>query len=404
MEITMKRLNTLYTVLLASALTFTVACDDSGEIVTDAGEMAGMTTPGGETPAGDTPAGDTPAGDTPAGDTPAGDTAGDTPAGDTAGDTPAGDTPAGDTPAGDTPAGDTPAGDTPAGDTPGGEMMEPRVGPGDTEAVSCEGDYCPSARLSGLTLPMTADQAYAGGCRLASEKNGTALGGLLALAGDVDTNEFVQPDANGEIQLVLLNHLAGWSAGSTGNDAGALQSNFYTGIQAGDDFAIDPVSFNDAGDPIIFFNDTTVVDGLYMTPPSDFIVDIPLVEGLPLQLRLSQTEVSGLVSIDGVGFNMTEGALGGYLTRDAIVELLEGIGAVCSGADAPDLCDTVGSVLTGNADTDLALLLGILGGFDSAVDSGGNATACASDSPDCNAVSVCILLEMSSAPIVGIAD
>jgi len=289
--------------------------------------------------------------------------------------------------------------------TAGEGMTAPdRVGPGDTAAVGCSGDYCPSARLSALNLPGTPEEATASGCRLASAKNGTALGGLLALAGgSVDTNSFVQPDENGDIQLVLLNHLAGWAEGMSGNNAGTLQANFYTGVQEGaNDFSIDPVSFDDAGEPIIYFSGTTVTDGLYQTPPSDFIVDLPIAD-LPLQLRLSQTEVSGFVTTDDVGFSMTEGVLGGYLTKDAIFSLLEGIGAACGGDNPPELCSSVESVLSGDPETDLNTLLLVLGGFDSAVGADGSVSACSGDSPDCNAVSVCILLEMSSATIRGVA-
>jgi hypothetical protein len=375
-----------------------VACDDSAEVVTEGGETAGTMTAG--TMAG-TMAGEM------AG-TMAGTMAGEMTGGDagemTGGTDPAG-TVAGEMTGGTDPAG-TVAGEMTGGtDVPAGTEMPDRVGPGNTDPVSCDGEYCPSARLSALSLPDSPDSAYAGGCRLASDKNGTALGGLLALAGgNVDTNSFVQPDADGNIQLVLLNHLAGWANGATGNDAGTIKSNFYTGAQDGDEFLIDPVSLDATGAPIIAFNETTVVDGLYMTSPSDFIVDIPLVEGLPLQLRLSQTEVSGFVSVDATGFNMTEGVLGGYLTREAILELLNGISQVCGGANPPSLCDTVGSVLTGNPEADLGLLLSILGGFDSAVDANGGVSACDAASPDCNAVSVCILLEMSSASILGIAN
>ena len=141
--------------------------------------------------------------------------------------------------------------------------------------------------------------------------------------------------------------------------------------------------------------------GLYQTPPSNFVVDLPIPE-LPLQLQLSQTEVSGFVTTDDVGFNMTEGVLGGYLTKDSIIALIDGIGAACAGDSPPELCGTVESVLTGDAEADLQTLLLILGGFDAAVSADG-VSACAGDSPDCNAVSVCILLEMSSATINGIA-
>ncbi|MAD59958.1 MAG: hypothetical protein CMH49_00395 [Myxococcales bacterium] len=373
----MKKLHTMYSLLLVVAMTFAVACDDSAdEVISETGgEIAGGETTGGETTGGETTGGETTGGETTGGETTGGETTG----------------------------GETTGGEVTAGEVAAGETIEERVGPGDTDPAACSGEYCPSARLSGLSLPGSAEEATAAGCRLASAKNGTALGGLLALAGGaVDTNSFVQPDDNGEIQLVLINHLAGWAEGMSGNDAGALTSNFFTGAQDGSDFAIDPVSFDESGAPIIFFENTTVTDGLYLTPASNFIVDLPI-EGLPLQLVLSQTEVSGFVTTDDVGFNMTEGVLGGYLTKDAIFSLIEGINAACSGDEPPSLCDTVTTVLTGDPDADLQTLLLVLGGFDSSVAADGTTSACAGDSPDCNAVSVCILLEMSSAKITGVA-
>ena len=167
---------------------------------------------------------------------------------------------------------------------------------------------------------------------------------------------------------------------------------------------IDPVSLTESGDPIIYFENTTVTDGLYLTPKSDFIVDLPLAENFPLSLRLSETEVSGFVSTDDVGFNMTEGVLGGYLTKDAIIELIDGINTVCAGDTPPDLCGTVSGFLSGDANQDLALLVPLIGGFDSAVAADGSVSACSGDSPDCNAISVCILLEMDSVSINGIAS
>ena len=383
----MKKLNALYLLLIASMLTLQVACDDSGEVPNgDAGEaMAG------EAMAGEAMAGEAMAGETMAGESMAGVNIG-------------GESMAGEAVAGEAVAGEAMAGEAVAGEAMAGEAVEERVGPGDTDALSCSGDYCPSARLSAFSLPMDAASATAGGCRLTSERNGTALGGLLMLVGGVDTNELVRPNPEtGEIQLVLLNQLVGWESGSTGNEAGTLKADFFTGVQENEtEFMIDPVSLVD-GEPIIFFDGTTIVDGLYQTQPSDFIVDLPIAD-LPLQLRLSQAEVSGFVTVDEVGFNMTEGVLGGYLTKDAIVELIEGINTVCAADEPPSLCDSVGSFLSGNAEQDLGLLLPILGGFDAAVAADGSTSACSGDSPDCNAISVCVLLEMSSATITGVAD
>jgi hypothetical protein len=386
----MQRLHTLYILLLSSALIFQSACDDSDTIENDA-DNAGTEVAAGETVAGEMTAGETTAGETTAGET-------------TAGETTAGAESGGAETGGEVSGGEMTGGEEPTGGMTGGSEPEARVGPGDTEALSCMGDYCPSARLSALSLPQTPADATASGCRLASDKNGTALGGLLMLAGDVDTNEFVTPNASGEIELILLNHLDGWMSGATGNDAGTFSSKFYTGVQVDSGFEIDPVSFDESGNPIIYFDGTSVVDGLYQTPPSDFRVSLPLA-GLDLELRLSQTEVNGFVTVDETGFNMTEGVLGGYLTKDAILELIQGITDLCdpNAENRPELCDTVSSVLSGNAESDLILLTSILGGFDSAVN-GSDVSACAGDSPDCNAISVCILLEMESAKISGIYE
>ena len=273
-----------------------------------------------------------------------------------------------------------------AGAEAGNESTD-RVGPGDTNPVTCSGTYCPSARMSALSLPQTPDEATAAGCRLASVKNGTAFGGLFALAGDIDTNSFVQPDEDGNIQLILLNQLENWPINTTGNEAGALTSNFYNGVQEGEnDFSIDPDSMTD-GDAILYFENTRINDGLYTTPPSDFIIDYPCSD-LSLQLRLVQTEISGFVSVDTLGFNMTEGVIGGYLTRDGLIDILEEITFACSADNAPEICDTIGSILTGDPESDLQTFQLILGGFDSAIASDGSVSACAGDSPDCNAFSV----------------
>ena len=308
------------------------------------------------------------------------------------------------------PMGGTPAGgEMTGGAAPeGGQMVaEERVGPGDTDALSCMGEYCPSARLNGLEIPGDATDATARGCRLAGTSNGSSLGGLLAIAGDVDTNSFVNPDENGDIQLVLLNSLAGWMEGSTGNDAGELTANFYTGDAADDGtFTISQSSFDESGEPLINFPGTVVTDGLIKTPQSDFSVSLPLLDGVPLSLNLSQTQISGFVTLDEVGFNLSEGVLEGYLTKDALLGLVAGIYEACNAPGAPDLCATVGGFLSGNAEMDLGLLLSFIpGGYDTAVSPEGDASACtAANAADCNAISVCILVEMESANISGLGD
>ena len=298
----------------------------------------------------------------------------------------------------------TPAneGGTAAGTTVSGTMMDERMGLGDTDALACTGIYCPSARLSGLTIPADAAAATAGGCRLAGSSNGTALGGLLALAGGaVDTNSFVQPDPmTGEIKLVLLNHLKGWEAGSTGNAAGELVANFYTGVQAGEAFEIDPVSLHDDGTPYISFPGTTVTDGLLRTPTSTFTVNLPILDGVNLGIRLDQAKLEGDVTVDATGFNLGAGVLGGYLTKDGVMELINGLIAACTSPMPPSALSSVCPIIGTDAQTAFALLSSFVT-FDTLVEDGAAATSCAT--ADCNALSVCLLVEMSSASVTGIA-
>jgi hypothetical protein len=132
---------------------------------------------------------------------------------------------------------------------------------------------------------MTPEDASARGCNLQGLKNGSSLGSLLsAIPGDINPNEFVQPDEDGEISLILLSVLAGWEAGKTGNDAGELDAQIFTGNADGESYVVSASSLNEDGSPKINFPGSTVQDGVLATPPGDFLVDIPIVEGLPLRL------------------------------------------------------------------------------------------------------------------------
>jgi hypothetical protein len=107
----------------------------------------------------------------------------------------------------------------------------------------------------------------------------------------------------------------------------------------------------------------------------------------------------GNLALDEVGFTLSNGVLGGYLTRDAIVELVDTIGAACDGDNPPaDICDALAGF--GGAAGILPLLEGIAP-YDSAVTAEGAQTCSALGAPDCNALSVCLLITMESANISG---
>ncbi len=98
--------------------------------------------------------------------------------------------------------------------------------------------------------------------------------------------------------------------------------------------------------------------------------------------------------------------LGGYLTRDGILDLIRGLQVACASEDAPSLCDQAGAIIGGPEDPPenaLPILSQFIGGFDSKVE-GNTPSECDPGTPDdCNAVSVCLLVEMGGTPIAGIA-
>jgi hypothetical protein len=296
------------------------------------------------------------------------------------------------------------------GDMGGAELPE-RVGMGDTAGLRCESDeYCPSARLSGLSMPGSRSDATTAGCRLAGNENGASLGALLmTFIGGTNLDEYVTPDADGNISLILLNHLEGWTLGATGNEAGAVTANFYVGdrTEAGELF-IDPASLDDSGAPYISFPETTITDGLLRTPVSSFALSLPLFPGFELALSLENASLEGDVSVNEVGFGLTDGVLGGYLTKDSLAAILEGIYTACGigrapAGEVPDFCGTIGSFVTGTLESDLALLQTFVT-FDAIVTDSETSACTADRQGDCNAVSICLLVDMEPAAISGISE
>ena len=283
------------------------------------------------------------------------------------------------------------------------EEEPPRMGSGDTMPLTCMGDYCPSARMSFMELPDSIETALLGGCQLQGISHGSSLNNLFDLIGNGSINDFVQPDDEGNISLIILNHLVGWEFEETGNEAADLTSQFYTGRLIEDEsFVIEPSSLDSSGTPYISFPNTTMINTLYQTPRDDFMLTIPLA-GIPFELRLSYTDISGFISVDEVGFQMREGVINGYLTEETILSLVSDISQVCNLAGAPAICDFLSGFLSGIPETDAALLIGLLGGYDTLVSEEDDLSPCAG-TPECNALSVCLFVEMNSVTITGIDD
>jgi hypothetical protein len=85
---------------------------------------------------------------------------------------------------------------------------------------------------------------------------------------------------------------------------------------------IDPLSFDDAGEPLIAFTNGVITDGVLTAGPSLFAVKIPTGLGdLALDLKITGATIQANISEDSEGVHITDGRLGGVLdvrTMDTI--------------------------------------------------------------------------------------
>ncbi|MEZ4474938.1 MAG: hypothetical protein R3F60_29935 [bacterium] len=219
-------------------------------------------------------------------------------------------------------------------------------------------------------------------------------------------SSLVQPDDMGDISLILLAQLKGWDEGQTGNQVGTATLNLFTGDLTDGEFYIDPQSF-EGGDPansaLISFPDTSVTNSVLASGEQDISLELPLLAGVPLALGLDNTRVKGSLSMRAEGFASQNGVLAGYFTKPAILELITGLQAYCAANPDTSICGTIGAVIPPGTDPEVAY--GILTALvqPDANFENGVASACAPGSGDCNAVGVCLLVEMDATAIAGVS-
>ncbi|MFN3197981.1 MAG: hypothetical protein ACE366_06120 [Bradymonadia bacterium] len=282
-------------------------------------------------------------------------------------------------------------------------------GAGDMTALGAINEFGPSSRLVGLAIPESAEAATEANCGLVGPSNGSGLSALLDLVGGEGLDEFVQPDENGDISLLIFSQFAGMAEGDTIPGTDTADINLYVGVQAEDGFRYAKSSFVDsdpANGPLISFDGANICDNGYLEAgPSVFTVDLPLVEGLPLAISLEQAALRGFTAVNGSGLDFNDGVIAGYLTRDTLLALVNGIITACAADEPPSLCDTVGPLLGNDPEAGLDLLLSFIGDFEAAVEGNGNVRDCDAGVPDdCNAIGVCLQVEMAAETVVGIED
>lgn len=271
----------------------------------------------------------------------------------------------------------------------------------DTAPLGPINDFGPTARIDALSMPAAADEARGLGCTVAGARVGTGLNGLLGVFGGASLMELVTP-IDGQISLVSFVRLQGWAPGETGNAAGDVEFQMLPGLQTRGGFVIQRAAFTD-GDPEqaplnrlpVSLNGARV----WSIEPGTLTMDLPIAEGLTMSIPMAQAAVFSDVQVSRDGFDLFNGVLQGYLTRDGLEFMLDRIYDACDNDEAPGICDQ----LQGIAPTreDAFVLLESLIGFDVSFDRAGEAQDCRDD---CTATGVCFIFEATGTSVVGVEE
>ncbi len=92
---------------------------------------------------------------------------------------------------------------------------------------------------------------------------------------------------------------------------------------------LDPLSFDDGGDPVIVFSSGQITDGVLTAGPSIFSVKIPVIDGISLDLRITGAQIIADVVADGDSVRLENGRLGGVIDAQTADNI--------RGLDVPDI-------------------------------------------------------------------
>ncbi len=296
--------------------------------------------------------------------------------------------------------------DTAVEDEPAPVEPDPPV---NTEAPLAEQNaWGPAGRVVGLDMPENAREARHGGCILHGKHVGTALSSLLLLAGGLD--QFLLPDANDNIAVLLLAQAEGWQPGVGSIGLDSVDMHLFRG-ELGDggveDFWISPDSFVDSDPqmpPLTTFPDSEVIGSWIDTPASLFTVELPILGLAIVGLQLKHTRLTGQLFADGPGMGLTSGTLTGYIDSEGIAAIVEDLQEGCNAGNNDALCRTLSLIVPLDVPPTEAVddVVQFVGGFDARLDNG-FPYPCGDDDDEeaCNAVGICLLVEMEGVEIQG---
>jgi hypothetical protein len=225
---------------------------------------------------------------------------------------------------------------------------------------------CPAAVINGFNYLSTAEQRTQIGCNgFVVQSNG--LDALHQLG--VSIRNF------NPVELYYFQH---WDSGLTGNQA--LNVGLYQGLGQGT--ANQQNQYDLFENSMSSFSEVSIRNAKLSAKLDHYVIEVRADMLFNEAITLNQVSLHGDLSLDMIGFNLNQGFLTGYISKDQVDALILSLN---------QLCDVTSAVCGLNWNSMLPL--------DVTIDAQGNAQPCFLNDQNCNALSVCIAIDLRSTQI-----
>jgi hypothetical protein len=272
-----------------------------------------------------------------------------------------------------------------------------------------QGALGPAGRVVSADVPSTATASRRAGCEVYGSSAGTSIANIVLLTGGL--SPYFRRKPNGEIDFVLLVWAKGWEAGQRVSDLDNVDLAFLDGevVPDSDRFLALRDNFPEGTDapPRSYFRETIIEDGgWFETPASFFSLSVPLLNDYVMRMPFRTAEVRGRLFVDGPGLGIEDGVITGYVARDDMITVAEGLRDACYGESPPSICNLIGGQIGPDMTGEelIGLVVGFTPGFDVFVEGGAAPRPCDAEVEACNAMSMCVLFRAEGVTVDGVAQ
>jgi hypothetical protein len=255
----------------------------------------------------------------------------------------------------------------------------------------------PAGRLVSLDAPEGPSAARAAGCTVLGAYAGSGLGSLAILSGGLDQN--FKADGAGEVGMVLVGEVENFTldAPMTMNIlmGGQDEENGFTKVAPADSI-VDPEAVNATFNNIVLDD-----DGWFDAVTQQLRLPVPILEDFMVAAGINAATMSGQMNVteDGLTF---DGLLMGYLPAEEVMKIAMALIDACSWDETPIICDITAGQITATTEPQDAyeIIVGFMGHYDVRIENGipveCDIEAAESDPTGCNALGVCLEVEMEA--------